>query len=92
MAALPAAERWCGGAGLRLPDAPSFGYHGTALVFEVTNRNAGLLAYARDLDTCERLWELPAPLESLDRIWRIDGTVVHMSNNGTQLNSLVAPG
>ncbi len=67
------------------------GTDGSTLVFEVTNRNAELLAKAHDLHSCERLWTLPKEPDSLDRIWNIDGTLVQLANEGTELRSLVAP-
>ncbi|MGB2919479.1 MAG: hypothetical protein WBC15_04510 [Mycobacterium sp.] len=76
-------------------DYPMHNYLGTdgsTLVFEVTNRNAELLAKAHDLNSCERLWTLPKQPDSLDRIWNIDGTLVQLANEGTELLSLVAPG
>ncbi|CAA0138193.1 Uncharacterised protein [Mycolicibacterium vanbaalenii] len=75
-------------------DYPMHNYLGTdgsTLVFEVTNRNAELLAKAHDLHSCERLWTLPKEPDSLDRIWNIDGTLVQLANEGTELRSLVAP-
>ncbi|GAB3217109.1 hypothetical protein GCM10027535_05760 [Mycolicibacterium hippocampi] len=67
------------------------GTDGSTLVFEVTNRNAELLAKAHDLHSCERLWTLPKKPDSLDRIWNIDGTLVQLADEGTELTSLVAP-
>ena len=75
-------------------DYPMHNYLGTdgsTLVFEVSNRNAELLAKAHDLNSCERLWTLPKEPDSLDRIWNIDGTLVQLANEGTELRSLVAP-
>jgi hypothetical protein len=68
------------------------GTDGSVFVFEVTNRKAGMLAKARDRETCETLWTLPARVDSLARIWRIDDTLVQLSDDATELTSLVAPG
>lgn len=68
------------------------GTDGSVLVFEVTNREAGLLAKAYDLATCELLWKLPSAANSLARIWRVNTTLIQLSADGTELSSLVAPG
>jgi hypothetical protein len=67
------------------------GTDGSVFVFEVTNRSAGTLAMARDRNTCEALWTLPTQVDSLARIWRINATLVQLSDDGTELMSLVAP-
>jgi hypothetical protein len=67
------------------------GTDGSVFVFEVTNRSAGTLAKARDRNTCEALWTLPAQVDSLARIWRINATLVQLSDDGTELMSLVGP-
>jgi len=67
------------------------GSDGTVFVFEVTNRKAGLVAKARDRNTCETLWTLPAAVDSLAHVWRVDDTLVQLSDDGTELTSLVAP-
>lgn len=67
------------------------GTDGSTLVFEVHNHEAEVLATASDLHSCERLWTIPKQPGSLDRIWRIDDTLVQLTNEGTELNSLVAP-
>ena len=64
---------------------------GSIFVFEVTNRDAGLLATAADRDTCERVWSLPTHPGSFDRIWRINTTLVQLTNDATELSSLVSP-
>lgn len=74
-------------------DFPMHNYIGTdgsVFVFEVTNREAGLLATARDRVSCEKLWSIPSEPGSLDRVWRINNTLVQLSDDATQLNSLVA--
>lgn len=67
------------------------GSDGTVFVFEVTNRKAGLAAKARDRNTCETLWTLPAAVDSLAHVWRVNETLVQLSDDGTELMSLVAP-
>ncbi|MDZ5085257.1 MULTISPECIES: hypothetical protein [Mycobacteriaceae] len=68
------------------------GTDGSILVFEVHNPSAEVLATASDLHSCERLWTLPKRVDSLDRIWNIDGTLVQLAEEGTELISLVSPG
>jgi hypothetical protein len=67
------------------------GSDGTVFVFKVTNRKAGLVAKARDRNTCETLWTLPAAVDSLAHVWRVNDTLVELSDDGTELTSLVAP-
>jgi hypothetical protein len=67
------------------------GINGSAIVFDVTNPEAGLVAKARDLATCDTLWTLPSQVNSLGRVWRINTTLVQLSDDGTELSSLVAP-
>jgi hypothetical protein len=71
---------------------PAFvGSDGSVLVFDVTNRKAEVLARARDLATCEVVWSLPSAPGSLGRVWQINTTLVQLSDDGTELMSLVAP-
>ena len=67
------------------------GTDGSTLVFEVQNPGAEVLVTASDMRSCERLWTLPKRVDSLDRVWNIDGTLVQLTNEGTELVSLVAP-
>lgn len=67
------------------------GTDGSIFVFEVTNHNAGLLATARDRISCEKVWSIPSKPDSLARIWRINSTLIQLSDDGMELNSLVAP-
>ena len=67
------------------------GHHDSTLVFEFSYVRGEVLLAARDLNSCERLWTLPKGPDSLDRIWRIDDTLVQLTNEGTELRSLVAP-
>ena len=67
------------------------GVNGSVIVFDVTNREAGLVAKARDLATCDTLWTLPSKVNSFGRVWRINTALVQLSDDGTELSSLVAP-
>ena len=67
------------------------GTGGSVGVFRVDNPRAGLVAKAIDLATCDNLWELPSQAGSLARVWRINTTLVQLSDDGTELMSLVAP-
>jgi hypothetical protein len=67
------------------------GTNGSVIVFDVTNRQAGLVAKARDLATCDTLWTLPSRVDSVGRVWRVNTTLVRLSDDGTVLSSLVAP-
>ncbi|QFS89915.1 hypothetical protein FIV07_04100 [Mycobacterium sp. THAF192] len=67
------------------------GHHDSTLVFEFSYVRGEVLLAARDLNSCERLWTIPKGPDSLDRIWRVDGTLVQLTNEGTELRSLVSP-
>jgi hypothetical protein len=67
------------------------GTDGSVGVFMVDNPEAGLMAKGRDLGTCDTLWSLTSKVGSLARIWRINTTLVQLSDDGTELVSLVAP-
>ena len=76
-------------------DFPMQNYLGTdgkALVFEVSNRSAGVLAKGFELLTCRQLWSLPKKPDSLDRVLRIGDALVQVIDDGTQLTSLSSPG
>ena len=66
------------------------GTNGSAIVFAVTNPKAGFVAKARDLVTCDTLWTLPSHVDSLGRVWRVNTALVRLSDDGTELSSLVA--
>lgn len=61
-------------------------------VFE-TNRFdvTGATTFAMDLTTCEKLWTMPVNPDSFHRLWRINDTLVELSDDGKELHSLVAP-
>jgi hypothetical protein len=67
------------------------GTNRSVIVFDVTNRQAGPVAKARDLATCDTLWTLPSHVDSFGRVWRVNTTLVQLSDDGTELSSLVAP-
>lgn len=64
------------------------GTHGDIAVLAVNNPKAGYLAKAWDLTTCEPVWSLPAAVDSLARLWQIDGVLVALSGDGTELYAL----
>jgi hypothetical protein len=66
------------------------GTNGSVIVFDVTNPEAGLAAKGRDLATCDTLWTLPSKVNSFGRVWRINTSLVQLSDDGTELSSLVA--
>jgi hypothetical protein len=67
------------------------GTNGSVIVFEVANPQAGLLAKGRDLATCDTVWTLPSRVDSAGRVWRVNATLVRLSDDGTELSSLVSP-
>jgi hypothetical protein len=54
-------------------------------------RYVGRVAEAIDLATCDTLWTLTAPVGSFAQVWRVNTTLVQLSDDGTELVSLVAP-
>lgn len=72
-------------------DERYLGTDGTIAVRKVTNPQVDLIAKAFNLKTCEMVWSLPKEANSFGRIWRIGDTLVQVSDDGTELNSLVAP-
>jgi hypothetical protein len=70
---------------------PYLGTDGTAAVFGDGNANIGLVTKARDLATCDTLWTITSPAGSFRDVWRINTTLVQLSDDGTELMSLVAP-
>lgn len=67
------------------------GTDGSTIVFNVSNREAGIAAKARDLATCDLLWTLPSRVDSFAQVWRVNTTLIQISDDGTELFSLVAP-
>ena len=68
------------------------GYDGSRIAVSADrNDGDGLDTEATDLDTCERLWVISSPFGSFRHVWRINTTLVQLSDDGTELMSLVAP-
>jgi len=67
------------------------GTDGSVLVLAVGNPGSGAVAKAIDRATCDTLWTLPAEIDSLARVWGINSTLVRLSDDGTELWSLVSP-
>jgi hypothetical protein len=68
------------------------GSDGTTGVFETGNPNVGLVTTAMDLATCDASWTISSPVGSFRDVWRVNTTLVQLSDDGTELMSLVAPG
>lgn len=62
------------------------GFHGGVAVLGGADSTWGV-----DLATCQTLWTLPAG-DSFGTVWRINNTLVQLSDDATELHSLVAPG
>jgi hypothetical protein len=67
------------------------GSDGTTGILESGNPNIGLVTTAMDLATCDTLWTLKSPIGSFRDVWRVNTTLVQLSDDGTELMSLVAP-
>lgn len=68
------------------------GSDGTVGVFGDGNPGAAPETTAIDLASCERLWTITSPKGSFRDMWRVNTTLVQLSDDGTELMSLVAPG
>lgn len=66
------------------------GSDGTVAVRAPVNPKSDLLADAWDLSMCERVWSIPRN-GPLGRVTRLSDTLVRLSDDGTELYSLVAP-
>lgn len=66
------------------------GSDGTVAVRAPVNPTSDLLADAWDLSMCERVWSIPRN-GPLGRVTRLGDTLVRLSDDGTELYSLVAP-
>lgn len=64
---------------------------GKVAIFQSNTPNVGLVTKAVDLATCDVLWSIQSPFGSLRHVWRIDTSLVQLSDDGTELTSLVAP-
>jgi hypothetical protein len=68
------------------------GTDGSVFVRAPWNLKSDDLAEAYDLATCDLVWSIPRPAGSLGRVLRVGDTLVQLSDDGTELMSLVAPG
>lgn len=67
------------------------GTDGTVTVLRVLDPDSGRVAKAVDLATCNSLWTIQAGVDSDAQVWRINTTLVQLSDDGKELMSLVAP-
>jgi hypothetical protein len=67
------------------------GTDGSVFVRAPFNQRSDNLAMAYDLKTCDMVWSIPRPRGSLGRLARIGDTLVQLSDDGTELTSLVPP-
>lgn len=67
------------------------GSDGSVAVFMVDDPDSGFSATANDLATCEVLWKIPSEVRSSGRVWRVNTTLIQLSDDGTEVFSLVAP-
>lgn len=72
-------------------DGGYLGSDGRIAVTSDGNQTIGLDTEATDLDTCQRLWVISSAPGSWRDVWRINTTLVQLSDDGTELMSLVAP-
>lgn len=64
---------------------------GKVAIFESGNPNVGLVTKGVDLVTCDLLWSIDSPVGSFRDVWRMDTTLVQLSDDGTELTSLITP-
>lgn len=67
------------------------GSDGSVGVFGTANAGADVLAKGWDLAACAEIWRLPKKPDSFGRVWRVGDTLVRLSDDGTELMSLVGP-
>lgn len=63
---------------------------GTVGIFDSGNPNVGLVTKAVNLSTCDALWSIDSPVGSFRDVWRVGDTLIQLSDDGTELMSLVA--
>ena len=68
------------------------GTDGSVAVIEAGNPNVGLVTRGVDLASCVDLWTIRSPIGSFRDVWRVDTTLVELSDDASELASLVAPG
>lgn len=64
---------------------------GRAAVLTSGNATVGLETSGVELASCNTLWTISSPPGSFRHVWRINTTLVQLSDDGTELMSLVAP-
>lgn len=64
---------------------------GKVAIFQSNTPGVGLVTKAVDLATCDDLWSIESPFGSLRNAWRVDTSLIQLSDDGTELTSLVAP-
>lgn len=67
------------------------GTDGVVAVRAPANPRADDAAKAYNLDSCRLSWSIPRPPGSLGKVFRVNTTLVELSDDGTKLTSLVAP-
>jgi hypothetical protein len=67
------------------------GTDGSVFVRSSWNKKSDDLAQAYDLTTCDKVWSIPRTVGSSGEVTRIGDTLVRLSDDGTELMSLVAP-
>ncbi|MFN3003997.1 hypothetical protein [Mycolicibacterium wolinskyi] len=80
-----------GGVACRPNMSQYIGNDGSVGVFETSaNEVTGASTFAMDLASCEKLWATPVNAESFHRLWRINDTLVELSDDAKELHSLVS--
>jgi hypothetical protein len=67
------------------------GTDGSVFVRSPWNQESDNLAQAYDLATCDMVWSIPRVVGSSGQVTRIGDTLVQLSDDGTELMSLVPP-
>jgi hypothetical protein len=65
------------------------GTDGAVAVLRILDPASGRIAKAVDLANCQTLWTLQARPDSHAQVWRVNSTLVQVSDDGTELVSLV---
>lgn len=64
---------------------------GVVGLFRTGGQKIGMETYGLDLATCTTLWTRTSPPGAFHYLWRINTTLVQLSDDATELMSLVAP-
>lgn len=67
------------------------GTDGSVFVRSSWNKKSDDLAQAYDLTTCDKVWSIPRVVGSSGEVTRIGDTLIQLSDDGTELMSLVPP-